>query len=78
MPLAQNAVHGAMAGYTCFTTGLVCNRTVYLPIPALVANSPRKMDKTGRTWERIISVTGQPNRPVPKSERAAVQPRTIF
>jgi len=39
--LAQNAVHGAMAGYTCFTTGLVCNRTVYIPIPAIVENSPR-------------------------------------
>ena len=83
MLLAQNAVHGAMAGYTCFTTGLCCNRTVYLPIPALVENSPRKMDKAGRTWERIISVTGQPNRPVDKAKDAAgqdhaVQPATIF
>ena len=81
MLLAQNAVHGAMAGYTCFTTGLCCNRTVYLPIPALVENSPRKMDKAGRTWERIIASTGQPNRPVDKSKLvhdSAVQPATVF
>jgi 6-phosphofructokinase 1 len=82
MLLAQNAVHGAMAGYTCFTTGLCCNRTVYLPIPALVENSPRKMDKAGRTWERIITVTGQPNRPANKKAGeagdSAVQPATIF
>ena len=82
MLLAQNAVHGAMAGYTCFTTGLCCNRTVYLPIPALVENSPRMMDKAGRTWERIITVTGQPNRPVEKkiggANEYAVQPATVF
>ncbi len=81
MLLSQNAVHGAMAGYTCFTTGLVCNRTVYIPIPAITENSPRMMDRCGRTWERIISVTGQPNRPVPQEDRPsanAVQPATIF
>ena len=59
---------------------MCCNRTVYLPIPALVENSPRMMDKAGRTWERILSVTGQPNRPVDKSvvNTNAVQPATIF
>lgn len=78
--LAQNAVHGAMAGYTCFTTGLVCNRTVYIPIPAIVENSPRMMDRTGRTWERIVTVTGQPNAPCddPAQLENAIQPATIF
>ena len=81
MLLAQNAVHGAMAGYTCFTTGIVCNRTVYIPIPAIVENSPRILDKVGRTWERVVSVTGQPNRPLEKHDRScchAVQPATVF
>ena len=81
MLLAQNAVHGAMAGYTCFTTGMCCARTVFLPIPALVENSPRMMDKRGRTWERVISVTGQPNRPVERDdvpEENAIQPATVF
>lgn len=61
MQLAANAVHGAMAGYTGFSTGLVNNRVVYLPIPQLVASSPRSMDPHGITWERILALTGQPN-----------------
>lgn len=61
MQLAQNAVHGAMAGYTGFSTGLVNNRVVYLPIPQLVASSPRSMNPHGITWERILAMTGQPN-----------------
>jgi 6-phosphofructokinase 1 len=63
MLLAQNAVHGAMAGYTAFSTGLVNNRVVYIPIPRLVATSPRVMDPLGRTWERCLAVTRQPMHP---------------
>ena len=47
MMLAQNAVHGAMAGYTGFSVGLVNNRVVYIPIPRMVATSPRIMDPAG-------------------------------
>lgn len=37
--LGQGAVHGAFAGYTGFTVGLVNTHYVYLPIPgALSAN----------------------------------------
>lgn len=61
MLLAQNAVHGAMAGYTAFSTGLVNNRVVYIPIPRLVATSPRVMDPVGRSWERVLAMTRQPN-----------------
>jgi len=61
MQLGQNAVHGAMAGYTGFSVGLCNNRMVYLPIPELVATSPRSMNPRGRTWERVLSVTKQPN-----------------
>ena len=60
MLLAHNAVHGAMAGYTAFSTGLVNNRVVYIPIPRLVATSPRVMDPVGRSWERVLSMTRQP------------------
>ena len=79
MILAQNAVHGAMAGYTAFTVGLVNNRVVYIPIPRIVATSPRMMDPNGRTWERILSMTRQPN-PVAKltSESYSVQDRTVI
>lgn len=48
MLLAQNAVHGAMSGFTGFTTALCNNRLVYLPITAIVRNSPRTMDPFGR------------------------------
>ena len=48
MLLAQNAVHGAMAGFTSFTTGLVNNRMVYIPIKRIVATSPRVLDPRGR------------------------------
>lgn len=93
MQLAQNAVHGAMAGkctqkgrgechsstltdttllssflscyqhlgYTGFSVGLCSNRMVFLPIPELVATSPRNMNPRGRTWERVLAVTRQPN-----------------
>jgi 6-phosphofructokinase 1 len=61
MLLAQNAVHGAMAGFTGFSVGLVNNVAVYLPIPILVESSPRSMDPYGKTWDQILSMTGQPN-----------------
>jgi len=61
MQLAQNAVHGAMAGFTGFSVGLCNNRMVFLPIPQLVATSPRSMNPRGRTWERILALTRQPN-----------------
>jgi 6-phosphofructokinase 1 len=67
MQLGQNAVHGAMAGFTGFSVGLCNNRMVFLPIPELVATSPRSMNPHGRTWERILAITRQPNT-VPKKK----------
>ena len=61
MQLAQNAVHGAMAGYTGFSSGLINNRDVLVPIPHLVATSPRTMNPFGTTWERVLAMSGQPN-----------------
>jgi 6-phosphofructokinase 1 len=61
MQLGQNAVHGAMAGFTGFSVGLCNNRMVFLPIPELVSTSPRSMNPHGRTWERILALTRQPN-----------------
>jgi len=61
MQLAQNAVHGAMAGFTGFSVGLCNNKMVLIPIPNLCADSPRTMDPRGRTWERVLALTLQPN-----------------
>ena len=58
--LAQSAVHGAMAGFTGFSVGMVNNRSVMIPIPTLVAESPRTLNPQGRTWDRVVSITGQP------------------
>jgi 6-phosphofructokinase 1 len=58
--LAQNAVHGAMAGYTCFTVGLINNHYVYLPIPA-VTTYPKVVNPKGRKWFRLLVSTGQPD-----------------
>jgi 6-phosphofructokinase 1 len=58
--LAHNAVHGCMSGLTGFSCGMVNNRTVYIPIPQLVATSPRSMDPNGPIYDRILSMTGQP------------------
>lgn len=68
MQLGQNAVHGTMAGYTGFSVGLCNNKMCFLPIPELVATSPRQMNPRGRTWERILALTRQPNT-VPKKKK---------
>uniref|UniRef100_A0A7S3GFH9 Phosphofructokinase domain-containing protein n=1 Tax=Palpitomonas bilix TaxID=652834 RepID=A0A7S3GFH9_9EUKA len=55
--LAQQAAHGAMAGFTGFTVGLVNNRTVYLPF-SLVNRGKKQVRMLGRTTERISMQTG--------------------
>ncbi|CAM9846235.1 unnamed protein product [Ascophyllum nodosum] len=69
MQLAQNAVHGSMAGYTAFSSGVINNRTVYIPIPELVENSPKNVNIYGRTWERVLTITRQPNTVEPREPR---------
>lgn len=59
--LAQNAVHGAMCGYTGFSVGQVNSHGVYIPIPLLVATSPQTLNPNGLLWERVLSLTGQPH-----------------
>lgn len=76
--LAQNAVHGAMAGFTQFTVGLCNNRLVYLPIPLVVATSPRIMDPVGRTWERVLSVTRQPNTAIRLAKNKITSAKTFL
>jgi 6-phosphofructokinase 1 len=61
LSLAQNAVHGAMAGLTNFSSGLVNNRSVYIPIEVITSSSPSYLNPRGRTWERVVSTTHQPD-----------------
>lgn len=60
MILAQNAVHGAMAGYTGFTSAMVNNRTVMIPMDVITRLSPTSLNPHGRTWERVTRSTHQP------------------
>ncbi|KAL4440737.1 hypothetical protein ABPG77_000446 [Micractinium sp. CCAP 211/92] len=58
--LAHGAVHGAFAGFTGITVGLVNTHYCYLPIP-LIIQAPRKVDPHGELWNRLRSSIGQPN-----------------
>ena len=59
--LASSAVHGAMAGFTGFTSGLVNNRTTLIPIQSITDKSPKLMNPEGRTWSRVVQITRQPD-----------------
>ncbi|XP_059282656.1 ATP-dependent 6-phosphofructokinase 6-like isoform X1 [Lycium ferocissimum] len=58
--LAQNAVHGAMAGYTGFTVGPVNTRHAYIPFNRIIEKQ-NKVVITDRMWARLLSSTNQPS-----------------
>ena len=57
--LAQNAVHGALAGKTDFVVGHWNNHFTLLPIPMAVAKR-KKIDVEGELWWNVLEATGQP------------------
>ena len=60
--LAQNSVHGLMAGFTGFTTGHVNNKIVYIPIDELLSGKyANKVQADSRDWQRLLASTGQPS-----------------
>jgi 6-phosphofructokinase 1 len=58
--LAQSAIHGAMAGYTGFTAGLVNGRQTYIPFNR-ITETQHKVVITDRMWARLLSSTNQPS-----------------
>ena len=54
--LGQNAVHGAMAGYSGVTVGKIYERYVYLPIHAITQQEGKRVNPKGR-WFSGISRT---------------------
>ncbi|CAL0305637.1 unnamed protein product [Lupinus luteus] len=58
--LAQSAVHGAMAGYTGFTSGLVNGRQTYIPFNRIIERQ-NQVVITDRMWARLLSSTNQPS-----------------
>jgi len=60
--LAQNAVHGAMSGFTGFTIGNVGNRTCMIPLSEITNPSkPNTIQSNDRAWQRLLASTGQPS-----------------
>jgi len=57
--LAQNAVHGAMAGKTDFVVGIWSDIFTYLPISATIGER-KKIDLESELWWNVIEATGQP------------------
>ncbi|KAF7817095.1 ATP-dependent 6-phosphofructokinase 6-like [Senna tora] len=68
--LAQSAVHGAMAGYTGFTVGLVNGRHTYIPFNR-ITEKQNKVVITDRMWARLLSSTNQPSFLNPKQVNEA-------
>ncbi|KAK1370107.1 ATP-dependent 6-phosphofructokinase 3 [Heracleum sosnowskyi] len=58
--LAQSCVHGAMAGYTGYTSGLVNGRQTYIPFNR-ITEMQNKVVITDRMWARLLSSTSQPS-----------------
>ncbi|KAK3012591.1 hypothetical protein RJ639_009244 [Escallonia herrerae] len=58
--LAQSCVHGAMAGFTGYTSGLVNGRQTYIPFNR-INERQNKVVITDRMWARLLSSTHQPS-----------------
>lgn len=58
--LAQSCVHGTMAGYTGFTSGLVNGRQTYIPFYR-ITEKQNNVVITDRMWARLLSSTNQPS-----------------
>lgn len=57
--LAQNAVHGAMAGRTGFVVGYWNSQFTLIPIPMAVKHRKRILIE-GELWSNVLETTGQP------------------
>lgn len=57
--LAQNAVHGAMAGRTGFVVGYWNSQFILLPI-SKATDQRKKISTEGELWSNVLETTGQP------------------
>jgi 6-phosphofructokinase 1 len=58
--LAQSAVHGAMAGFTGFTVGMINTHFVLIGMNEITRRGRCKVDVKSRMWNRLLTATGQP------------------
>jgi len=71
--LAQNAVHGAMAGFTEFVVARRNNQYVYLPMK-LICSGRRCVDTASELWTSVLESTGQPS---DMTQKALSSPGTV-
>jgi 6-phosphofructokinase 1 len=53
--LAQNAVHGSMAGYTGFSVGIVRNAVAWIPVNTLMEAGINRISIIDRSWQRLMA-----------------------
>ncbi len=58
--LAQNAVHGAMAGKSGIVVGRWNNYFTFIPTGTAI-QSRKKVDRNGYLWSIVKTATGQPD-----------------
>ncbi|KAJ1393574.1 Pyrophosphate-dependent phosphofructokinase [Sesbania bispinosa] len=75
--LAQSAVHGAMAGYSGFTSGLVNGRQTYIPFYR-ITEGQNKVVITDRMWARLLSSTNQPSFTIAKTVSEEKKEEEVF
>ena len=61
MQLAQHAVHGAMHGFTGFSTGKIRNSMCYIPVTTMMDGGSNKVSIRSRVWQRLVALNDQPN-----------------
>ncbi|KAL4449228.1 hypothetical protein ABPG74_015610 [Tetrahymena malaccensis] len=60
--MAQNAVHGCMAGFTGFAVVIVHHKTAFVPLSEMVSGHyENKLVPHNRHWQRVLAQTLQPS-----------------
>ena len=60
MNLSRDSVHGIMAGFRGFSTGIVNSQTVYIPLSSICSITRQEVDFNGEAFHRMLQMTGQP------------------
>jgi len=60
--LAQNAIHSAFSGFTNFTSGMINNQPVLIPVDYIASKGTRTIDTTSDVeYLSMLASTGQPS-----------------
>lgn len=57
--IAQNAVHGGMAGFTNFITGIMNRKSTYVNLSEVLSDKyPTHLIPGDLIWQRVLATTG--------------------